>query len=181
MRLQVALFAALLASCGGDTSPAAPSSDTWRGLTVAPESRCSPYSADDYPYPQSVRAEIVADLGGVFSPYTCERFDSTREADIEHIVARSEAHDSGLCAADAETRRRFARDPDNLTLASPEVNRRDKSGKDAAEWMPDRNRCWFALRVLAVRRSYGLTIDRREADVLDGMLAACSSAEIRCP
>ena len=27
---------------------------SWRGLVVAPESRCSPYDADDYRYPQSV-------------------------------------------------------------------------------------------------------------------------------
>ena len=24
---------------------------SWRGLVVAPEQRCSPYGADDYPYP----------------------------------------------------------------------------------------------------------------------------------
>ena len=31
------------------------SAETWRGLTVAPENRCSPYDkAGDYPYPQSV-------------------------------------------------------------------------------------------------------------------------------
>ena len=35
-------------------------------------------------------------------------FDSLEETDIEHIVARSEAHDSGLCHADRETRRAFA-------------------------------------------------------------------------
>ena len=57
----------------------------------------------------------------------------------EHIVARSEAHDSGLCAADSETRREFASDPLNFTLASPAVNRSQKSGKDAAEWLPDCN------------------------------------------
>ena len=74
---------------------------TWRGLTVAPEERCSPYDADDYRYPQSVENDIVRELGGVYSPYTCESFDSTRETDIEHIVARSEAHDSGLCRADS--------------------------------------------------------------------------------
>ena len=28
---------------------------SWRGLVVAPEQRCAPYDADDYPYPQSRR------------------------------------------------------------------------------------------------------------------------------
>ena len=49
---------------------------------------------------------------------------------------------------------RFATDLRNLTLASPEVNRRQKSGKDAAEWTPDRNKCWFAGRVLEEKRAY---------------------------
>ena len=41
------------------------------------------------------------------------------ETDIEHIVATSEAHDSGLCAADRATRKQFAQDLRNLTLAPP--------------------------------------------------------------
>ena len=97
---------------------------TWRGLQVAPESRCAPYDADDYPYSQSVEQRIVADMGGIiYGPYSGTWFASTSETDIEHIVARSEAHDSGLCAADAATRRLFASDILNLTLASPAVNR----------------------------------------------------------
>ena len=81
-------------------------------------------------------------------------------------------------ARDAETRARFAADRRNLTLASPRMNRQEKSGKDAAEWVPDRNRCWFAARVLEVRRAYGLTIDRREAAALDRILAGCVSTAL---
>ena len=84
---------------------------SWRGLMVAPESRCSPYDADDYRYPQSVENRIVAELGDVYGPYTGRWFANKRETDIEHIVARSEAHDSGLCAADEATRRRLACHP----------------------------------------------------------------------
>ena len=158
---------------------ASASAETWRGLTVAPEHRCSAYNKKrDYPYPQSVERDIVRELGAVYGPYTGTCFASTKETDIEHIVAASEAHDSGLCARDAATRARFARDRRNLTLASPRVNRHEKSGKDAAEWVPDRNRCWFAARVLEVRRAYGLTIDRREAAALDRILAACESTAI---
>ena len=90
---------------------------SWRGLVVTPEQRCSPYHADDYRYPQTVEARIVAELGGVYDPYTGRWFASTSDTDIEHMVARSEAHDSGLCAADSATRRRFATDLLNLTLA----------------------------------------------------------------
>ena len=49
------------------------------------------------------------------------------------MVARSEAHDSGLCRADRETRRAFAADLLNLTLAAPPLNRYVKKAKDAAE------------------------------------------------
>lgn len=154
-------LACLAAAASLWLSAAAPA-ETWRGLVVVPEHRCAPYNKRrDYPYPQSVERDIVRELGAVYGPYTGRCFASTIETDIEHIVAASEAHDSGLCAADAETRRRFARDLRNLTLASPQVNRHEKSGKDAAEWVPVRNRCWFAGRVLAVKRAYGLTVDRQ--------------------
>lgn len=155
------------------------SAETWRGLAVAPEHRCAPYDKQrDYPYPQSVERDIVRDLGAVYGPYTGTCFASTRETDIEHVVAASEAHDSGLCAADAATKARFARDLRNLTLASPRVNRHEKSGKDAAEWIPDRNRCWFAARVVEVRRAYALTVDRREAAALERILAGCESTAV---
>ena len=162
-----------------EPTPPAPAG-IWRGLTVAPEERCSSYDSDDYRYPQSVENDIVRELGGVYSPYTCESFDSTRETDIEHIVARSEAHDSGLCRADSGTRTQFARDLLNLTLASPALNRSQKSDRDAAEWLPDQNRCWFAQTIVDVRLRYGLTIDQAEADSLEELLAGCESTAISC-
>ena len=99
----------------------------WRGLTVAAEYRCSPYDPDEYSYSQSVEPRIIAEMGGiVYGPYMGRVFADRRETDIEHIVARSEAHDSGLCAADPQTRKRFASDLLNLTLASPNLNRNQK-------------------------------------------------------
>ena len=107
---------------------------SWRGLVVAPERRRTPY--DDYRYPQSVEDRIVDELGGIYGPYTGRWFASKTETDIEHMVARSEAHDSGLCAADPATRRRFASDLLNLTLAGPRMNRlregRPRRGRVAA-------------------------------------------------
>lgn len=90
---------------------------------------------------------------------------------LEHVVALSEAHDSGLCAADAETRWRFGHDLLNLTLADPHTNRVEKSDRDAADWLPERNRCWFAETVVAVRGKYGLSVDERERQALTGVLA----------
>ena len=161
------------------TDSRAPAAETWNGLILVSEHRCSPYDRADYPYPQSAEARIVASMGGhVYGPYTGRYFQSTRETDIEHIIALSEAHDSGLCAAGPTVRRRFASDPLNLTLAAPAVNRCGSSGKcgfDAAEWQPPMNQCWFADRVVAVKRKYDLTVDRREAAALDRILSACTS------
>ena len=151
---------------------------TWRGLTVAPENRCSPYDPDDYPYSPSVEPKIVEDLGGIYGPYTGTWFESIRETDIEHIVARSQAHDSGLCAASPETRAEFASDLLNLTLASPSVNRHQKVDKDASDWLPDQNQCWYVDRTVQVRREYRLTVDRAEVDAIDIVLGECDSTEM---
>ena len=156
----------------------APASTTWRGLLVADENRCSEYSPSNYSYPQSVEDDIIGQLGGIYSPYTGECFASQSETDIEHMIARSEAHDSGLCSADASTRAGFSRDLDNLTLASPSLNRYEKVAKDAADWLPSQNSCWFAASVVAVRLKYGLTIDQREADALEQVLAGCASTAL---
>ena len=168
---------AMSASLNG---PAA--ADVLAGLTVAPEHRCSPYSRSDYPYPQSIEIEIVAAQGGrVYGPYTGRFFRSTSDTDIEHIVSVSEAHDSGLCAADPATRRRFATDLLNLTLAAPAVNRcarGAKCGHDAADWLPSMNQCWFAARVVAVKRKFRLTVDRREADTLERVLSNCDATDM---
>ncbi len=139
-------------------------------LTVAPESRCSPYERSHYSYPQSVEEQIVQRQGGAYSPYDGTVFESLGDSDIEHIVATSEAHDSGMCAEDRDARKTFARDLDNLTLATPQLNRHQKSGKDAGEWLPAQNRCWFAQTIVHVKKKYALSVDQREYDALRGIL-----------
>lgn len=158
-----------------------PDLSVWRGLGVVAEHRCSTYDADDYCYPQSLEYDVIAELGGVGSPYTLEVLESQRESDIEHMVARSEAHDSGGCGWSAERRREFSRDLLNVTLSEPTLNRQVKAGKDAAEWLPPENRCWFADRVVRVRQAGGLTIDRREADALDDLLTGCTRTTLQRP
>ena len=155
----------------------------WRGLVVAPESRCASakYDRDEYGTRYRSREDdIVEELGSVFGPYTGRCFASETETDIEHMVALNEAHTSGMCLADRETKRTFAGDLANLTLAAPEVNRA-KSSLDAFDWMPEENRCWFANRVVEVKRKYGLTVDRDEAGALELVLSGCESTELVKP
>lgn len=156
----------------GQTGP------TWRGITVATEHRCSPYDADDYPYPALIEPKIVDAQDGIYGPHTGTWFDSIKETDIEHIVARSEAHDSGLCLASPATKARFASDLLNLTLAPPSVNRHQKVAHDASEWLPDLNECWYVARAIQVRQEYDLTIYQAEADAIDRVLAGCDSTEM---
>ena len=155
--------------------PTSSSGNVWRGLSVAPEKRCAPYRRRSYRYSSSVEFEIVDRLGSIFSPYTGEVFASVKHTDIEHIVVLSEAHDSGMCASPDAVKSRFANDLINLTLASPRVNRGKKAGKDAGEWLPPMNRCWFADRVILVKRKYGLTADRKEVAALKAVMDSCAT------
>lgn len=158
----------------GDQDP------TWRGLRIAPENRCSEYDRGKYPFPASLEEEIVAELGQIYEPYTGRCFAHTSDTTVEHIVSLSEAHDSGLCAADEAARKDFSRDPLNLTLASPALNSA-KGDRDAAQWLPDENRCWFANRVLQVRLKHDLTINQEEADALELILSQCESTGLIAP
>ena len=118
--------------------------------------------------------------GQVYTPYSCLAFniraDGTAATDIEHIVALAEAHDSGI----ADDRRRdIAADLHNLTIADPQVNRTEKSDRDAGEWTPARHGAWFAERVIAVKLEYELSVDPRERDALEALLAA-GGAQLSC-
>ena len=159
------------------TSP--PTPGMWRGLVVAPERRCSEYDPDDYRHPDSLRETVVTAMNErVYSPYTGVYYDDIRDVDVDHIVAKAEAHVSGGCAWSPGARRVFARDVANLTLAPPRLDRFLKAGSDAAEWLPDFNQCWYAGAVVAVRRKYELTVDEAERDALEEVLADCESTEM---
>ena len=104
-------------------------------------------------------------------------FTSDTETHIDHIVALSEAHDSGMCDRTLDEKRVFANDLNNLTLASPALNRR-KAAKDAGEWMPPNARCWFARAVISVKRAYELTIDDTERRELERVISVCRSGVV---
>ena len=154
--------------------------NTWRGLKIEKENRCSPYNrSEDYTYSQTIESKIVEALGNrIYSPYSGKFFNSTKETDIEHIVSLSEAHDSGLCSADKKIKSRFAEDIQNLTLASPSLNRDEKSGHDAGGWLPEKNKCWFANKVIEVKKAYNLTVDSEELIALEKVISQCSSFKI---
>lgn len=170
-------FACAIAGGGNQGGPV-----KWKGLFIEKENRCSLYNKDDYDYSQDVEDLIVDSMGGnVYGPYSGNYFESDTKTDIEHMVATSEAHDSGLCAQPVKVRLEFASDLLNLTLASPKVNRCSSTGKcglDAGEWLPEKNQCWFANRVVEVKQKYSLSIDVKEYEALKGVLDNCTSTDM---
>ena len=48
----------------------------------------------------------------------------------------------------------------------------------AVEWLPERNRCWFEGTVVAVRRVFGPTGDRRAAAALERVLSQCENTDM---
>ena len=154
----------------------------WQGIVIAPENRCSEFKRAHYLYPQSLEMKIIARDGWV-SRYTGAVFANKDSTDIDHIVALSEAHDSGLCLSSPSERNEFANDLANLVLANPRVNRHEKSDKDAADWLPPKNLCWFAQQVITVKKKYGLTIDVEEREALKTALLTCGEATFKagCP
>ena len=183
MRTRTAAALAAAATVAASIAVHAQQQETsWRGLTVQPENRCTPYDRDDYAYPQSreqnIQNEIGATAGGWYGLYEARIFAGGTETDIEHIVAAAEAHDSGLCGRTAEEKAVFANDLNNLTLASPDLNRNEKSDKDAGEWLPPNARCWFARTVVFVKQTHDLTVDAAERDELERVLGACESGEV---
>lgn len=156
--------------------------EEWRGIVVEPENRCSTYNRADYYYPQNIEIEVIAAMGGIiYGPYTGTVYDKREHTDIEHIVALSEGHDSGMCKASQRKKREFATDLQNLTLASPSINRCTREGKcglDAGEWLPKKNKCWFAHRVVSVKRKYKLSVDIDEAKELESILSSCKDMDM---
>ena len=51
------------------------------------------------------------------------------------------------------------------------MNRYQKSGKDAGEWMSRIDSRGFAETVIREKRKYGLTVDRARMEALAGVLA----------
>ena len=165
-----------------------PGSQVWMSIPVCAEGSRDGYDRDAFGSSsryQKWEDEIVAGLpksgDQVYTPYSCTLFDirddGTAATDIDHIVALSEAYDSGL---DSLRFREFAADTLNLTIAVPTVNRHQKSDKDAAGWSPTNNRGWFAARVVAVKQKYGMSVNPAERDSLAVMLAADSSRTVVC-
>lgn len=93
------------------------------GLRVEPEDTCTEYNVAEFPYGSTLDVIKAQELGGIFGAFENECFDTYEDVDVDHLVARKEAHDSGLCAADAQIKIDFSNDLENVALANVSVNR----------------------------------------------------------
>ena len=164
----------------GDLAPKqCPEPERWCGLAVVEEAHVGcpmPYDSHAYRYDADrMEREVARRTTGLFAPYSARVPASLHETDLEHVVARSEAHESGACFLSPVQKRSFANDTANAVLAFPRVNRVEKRAKDAGEWLPRHNREWFAWRYAYVKWTYSLSVDPRERDALAGVFGG------RCP
>jgi hypothetical protein len=122
-------------------------------------------------------------LGGVLAdPYSGKYIDFVFGAslvDIDHVVALSNAWQTGAFQFTSEIRLQFANDPLNLLAVSASLNRQKGDG-DAATWLPPTKsyRCQYVARQIAVKKKYGLWITKPEKVAMSTLLAKCPKEEI---
>lgn len=120
-------------------------------------------------------------LSGILDdPYTGTQIAFTRgettsnAVQIDHVVALSNAWQTGAQLLDSATREEFANDPLNLLAVDGPANQQ-KSDGDAATWLPPNKeyRCSYVARQIAVKQKYGLWVTAPEKDAMADLLAGC--------
>ena len=93
---------------------------------------------------------------------------------IDHIVALSNAWQTGAQQLSAERRYEFANDPLNL-LAVDGATNSSKGDGDAATWLPPNAafRCAYVSRQVSVKAAYDLWVTPAEHDAIANILATC--------
>ena len=94
--------------------------------------------------------------------------------DIDHVVALSNAWQTGAAYFDKNKRTQIANDPLNLLAVDSKLNRQKGDG-DAATWLPPSKafRCEYVARQVAVKAKYGLWVTQPEKVAIDKILSTC--------
>ena len=119
----------------------------------------------------------VVQRGTLDSPYSGDTIDFDRSdsaVDIDHVVALSDAWQTGAANWDEQTMRELANDPLNLLAVDSGLNRQKGDG-DAATWLPPKKdyRCEYVARQIAVKDKYELWVKPAEADAMERVLDGC--------
>ena len=94
--------------------------------------------------------------------------------DIDHVVALSNAWQTGAAYFDKNKRSQIANDPLNLLAVDSKLNRQKGDG-DAATWLPPSKafRCEYVARQVAVKAKYGLWVTKPEKVAINKILSTC--------
>ena len=98
----------------------------------------------------------------------------SKNIQIDHIVALSDAWQKGAQQLSADERYQLATDPLNLIAADASANQQ-KSDGDAATWLPKNKpfRCAYVARQISVKKKYSLWVTQAEHDAMKNILSAC--------
>jgi len=117
--------------------------------------------------------------GKLLDPYSNKLIDfdiskSSSTIDIDHVVALSNAWQTGAFQLTLEQRTNFANDPLNLLAVDFKLNRQKGDG-DAATWLPPYKsyRCTYVARQVAVKTKYKLWVTTPEKTAISNLLTAC--------
>lgn len=96
------------------------------------------------------------------------------EIQIDHVVALSDAWQTGAQQLSAETRQQLANDPLELLAVSGRQNQ-IKSDANAASWLPPNKafRCEYIARQIAVKQKYSLWVTPPEQQAMLSVLQTC--------
>lgn len=117
--------------------------------------------------------------GSLLDPYSNRliAFDLSKSAsniDIDHVVALSNAWQTGAFQLTLTQRTNFANDPLNLLAVDAKLNRQKGDG-DAATWLPPYKsyRCTYVARQVSVKSKYKLWVTPPEKAAISKLLDGC--------
>jgi len=124
--------------------------------------------------------QCVVLSGTLLDPYSGEKIAFERgvatssDVQIDHVVALSNAWQTGAFKLTYEKRLAFANDPINLLAVMGRLNSQKGDG-DAATWLPPRKdiRCAYVAQQIVVKAKYGLWVTPPEKAAMAGLLAKC--------
>jgi hypothetical protein len=122
----------------------------------------------------------VIESGILEDPYSGEKIEFQRGektsalVQIDHVVALSNAWQTGIFQATTKVRTAFANDPLNLMAVKGSLNSQKGDG-DAATWLPPNKafRCEYVIRQVQVKAKYGLWVTNAEKEAMLRILRAC--------
>jgi hypothetical protein len=104
---------------------------------------------------------------------------SSMEVQIDHVVALSNAWQTGAFKLSMVQRTAFANDPMNLFAVKGRLNSQKGDG-DAATWLPPLKsfRCAYVAQQIAVKAKYSLWVTAPEKEAMVRILSACPKQKL---